>query len=482
MGKPFSGQKEHFDAVIKTAQYLAGLTSDRDIWTELGKVVTRFFGADIVAFASRRPDGRIIVHSCIPTEEGLCPRLVEAAGETIGQVLESGFLASETLALPQAYSIAFLPLTEGRRTATVMLAGHRTDAPLPRELLNVYLAVAGLFDTTLARIASEHRFLSMADNVPEMLYQMLRYPDGKARFTYVSKGSSAVLGLPPDELLADAAAFGGGFHAEDRAAYEAALARCEASGERLNLAFRWLDRAGGVRHVLLNAMPSAQEDGSIAWDGAAQDVTERERLEEERKRSLMKLEESMEDTIQAIATTIEMRDPYTAGHQRRVAGLARRIAEEMRLPAEEVHGIYLAATIHDIGKIHIPAEILSFPGKLGEIEYALIRAHAQAGYDILKNVEFPWPVAQMVYQHHEHLDGSGYPRGLKGGEVMLGARILCVADVVESMASYRPYRPGLGTRKALAEIRKNRGRLYDAAVVDTCLGLFREKGYAFEFK
>ncbi len=184
-------------------------------------------------------------------------------------------------------------------------------------------------------------------------------------------------------------------------------------------------------------------------------------------------------TVQAIAATIEMRDPYTAGHQRRVADLARCIAEEMRLPEEEVRGIYLAATIHDIGKIHIPAEILSYPGKLGDIEYALIQGHVQAGYDILKNIEFPWPVAQMVYQHHEHIGGSGYPRRLKGDEIMLGARILCVADVVEAMASYRPYRPGLGVEKALAEIRMNRGRLYDAAVVDVCLELFKA-GYEFK--
>lgn len=479
MNEAFSGENPHFDAVIKTAQYLAGLTSDRDIWAELGEVMTRFFDADIVAFARHRPDGRVIVHSCNPTDASLCPRLIEATEATINQVLESGILKTATLELPQACSVAFLPVTEDRRTATVMLVGHCSDAPLSKELLNVYLAVASLFEITLARIASDQRFFSMADNVPEMLYKMLRYPDGKARFTYVSKGSRNVLGLPPDELLADAAAFSGGFHVEDREAYEAALDRCETGGARLNQAFRWFDRTGGVRHILFNAMPSAQEDGSVAWDGAAQDITERERLDAEYKRSLEQLENSMEKTVQAIAATIEMRDPYTAGHQRRVAGLAQRIAEEMHLPKEEVHGICLAATLHDIGKIHIPAEILSFPGKLGDIEYALIKVHVQAGYDILKNIEFPWPVAQMVYQHHEHLDGSGYPRGLKGDQIMLGARIICVADVVESMVSYRPYRPGLGTEKALAEIALNRGRLYDPAVVDVCLELFG-KGYEFK--
>lgn len=478
MGQASSETARHFDAVIKTAQYLAGLTSDRDLWAELGNVATRFFGADLVAFAGRRPDGPVTVHSCHSADASACPRLLEAAGATISQVLDSGFLATDILKLPQAFSVAFLPLTEGRRTATVMLVGHRSDAPLSKDLLNIYLAVAGLFDTTLARIASEHRFFRMADNVPEMLYQMLRYPDGKTRFTYVSKGSNAVLGLPPDELLADAAAFADGFFAEDLSAYELALARCEAGGVRLNQAFRWLDRTGSARHILLNAMPVSQEDGSVAWDGAAQDITERERLEAERKRSLELLESSMEETVEAIAATIEMRDPYTAGHQRRVARLAQRIAEKMGLSKEEVHGIYVAATIHDIGKIHIPAEILSYPGKLGEIEYALIKVHVQAGYDILKHIEFPWPVAQMVYQHHEHLDGSGYPRGLKGDEIMLGARILCVADVVESMASYRPYRPGLGTDKALAEIRENRGICYDPGVVDVCLGLFAG-GYEF---
>lgn len=479
MGKPFAGQEQYFDAVIRTAQYVAALTSDRDIWGELSKVVSRFFGADLVAFAGRLPDGSIMLHTCIADKPAACTALHDTAAGTITQVLESGFLASETLQLPQPWTIAFLPLSEGRRTTTVMLVGHVGATPVPKELLNIYLAVAGLFETTLARIASEHRFLSMADNVPEMLYQMLHYPDGKTRFTYVSRGSYKVLGLPPDELLDDAHVFDGAFHTEDREAYRHALIRCEAGGIRLNQAFRWQGRAGECRHLLLNAMPTSQEDGSVAWDGAIQDITERQRLEEEHKQGLLKLGKSLEETVQAIAATIEMRDPYTAGHQRRVAALARRIAEEMHLPADTVHGIYLTASIHDIGKIHIPAEILSYPGKLGEIEFALIKGHAQAGYEILKNVDFPWPVAQMVYQHHERIDGSGYPRGLHGDEIMLGARIICVADVVESMASYRPYRPALGVKKALTEIRKNRDRLYDAVVVDTCLKLFKA-GFRFE--
>jgi putative nucleotidyltransferase with HDIG domain len=187
----------------------------------------------------------------------------------------------------------------------------------------------------------------------------------------------------------------------------------------------------------------------------------------------------MEDAIQAVAATIEKRDPYTAGHQRRVAELATRLAAALGLPEDVIHGIRLTASIHDIGKIHVPAEILSYPGKLPEIEFALIRQHPMVGYEILKTVDFPWPVAEMVYQHHEHLDGSGYPRGLAGDQILPGARIITVADVVEAIALYRPYRPGLGIEAAMAEIETYRDRRYDADVVDACVRLFRQEGYRF---
>ena len=181
-----------------------------------------------------------------------------------------------------------------------------------------------------------------------------------------------------------------------------------------------------------------------------------------------------------MAFALEMRDPYTAGHQQRVADLACAIANEMGLSEKQTNGIRTAAMIHDIGKICIPAQILSKPGKLNEIEFSLVKAHPGIGYDILKNIEFPWPIAQMVLQHHERIDGSGYPSGLAGSEILLEARILAVADVVEAMASHRPYRPALGLDKALEEISKNRGVLYDPEVTDACLKVFRKKG--FEFK
>jgi putative nucleotidyltransferase with HDIG domain len=178
-----------------------------------------------------------------------------------------------------------------------------------------------------------------------------------------------------------------------------------------------------------------------------------------------------------MVSAIEMRDPYTAGHQSRVADLASAIATEMGLPQEKIDGIRMAGSIHDIGKLSIPAEILSKPTKLTDIEYSLIKEHSRSGYEMLKNVESPWPLAQIVYQHHERMDGSGYPRNLKGDEILIEARIMTVADVVEAMASHRPYRPGLGIDAALAEIEKNKGAHYDNTVVDACLRLFREKGY-----
>lgn len=209
-------------------------------------------------------------------------------------------------------------------------------------------------------------------------------------------------------------------------------------------------------------------------------LDERNQAIVERQHYADHLRNSLEETLQAIATTLEMRDPYTAGHQRRVADLASAIAKEMGLPEEQVHGIHLAAIVHDLGKIQIPAEILSRPGKLGEIAFDLVKTHSQVGYDILKDIEFPWPIAQTVLQHHERLDGSGYPQGLKNEEILLEAKILAVADTVEAMISHRPYRPGLGQEAALDEIRKNREVLYAPSVVDACLKLFIEQDFQFK--
>jgi HD-GYP domain-containing protein (c-di-GMP phosphodiesterase class II) len=189
----------------------------------------------------------------------------------------------------------------------------------------------------------------------------------------------------------------------------------------------------------------------------------------------MEVRRSLHGIIHVVSMTIETRDPYTAGHQRGVAEIAQGIARKIGLPEERIEGIGLAATIHDLGKISIPAEILVKPAKLNDNEMSLIRGHPESGYDILKMVEFPWPIADMVLQHHERLDGSGYPRGLTDRDILLEAKIIGAADVVEAMCSHRPYRPALGFDKALLEIRKNKGILYDPRVVDACLQYFEEK-------
>jgi response regulator RpfG family c-di-GMP phosphodiesterase len=198
------------------------------------------------------------------------------------------------------------------------------------------------------------------------------------------------------------------------------------------------------------------------------------------KESEKKLRSSLIESIAALAAIVEMRDPYTAGHQRRVAQLAVAIAREMRLPDETVEGIHLASVVHDVGKIRVPAEILSKPGRLTALEFGLIKEHSQGGFDILKTIAFPWAIAQIVLQHHERLDGSGYPQGLRDEQILLESRIVTVADVVESMVSHRPYRPALGIDAALAEISTHKGKLFDPVVVDTCISLFRDKNFTFK--
>jgi putative nucleotidyltransferase with HDIG domain len=224
----------------------------------------------------------------------------------------------------------------------------------------------------------------------------------------------------------------------------------------------------------------------IDWGGQpaimsiCRDITQRKRAEEELKATFEKLRKSLAGTIQALSSTVETRDPYTAGHQRRVSNLAKTIAQEMGLPNDTVDTIRIAGIIHDIGKISVPAEILSKPGRISDIEMSLIKVHSQSGYDILKDVGLPYPIAEMVLHHHERLDGSGYPQGLKGDQILLEAQIVSVADVVEAISSTRPYRPALGIDVALQEIEKNKGILYNEKVVEVCIKLFREKGFVFE--
>jgi len=231
------------------------------------------------------------------------------------------------------------------------------------------------------------------------------------------------------------------------------------------------DRITGWRENRVYRLPSGEV--VAVYD----DVTDAKRAEEALRKSYDQLRRTLMSTVHALMAAVEMRDPYTAGHQHRVPELACAIAREMALDEERVIGLRVAALVHDIGKINVPAEILSRPGRLSRTEYELIQAHPRIGFNVLRGIEFPWPVAEIVYQHHEHMDGTGYPRGLSGDEIVLEARILGVADVVEAMATHRPYRSAFGVDEALAEVARHRDARYDPDVVDACLRVFREKGF-----
>jgi putative two-component system response regulator len=234
-----------------------------------------------------------------------------------------------------------------------------------------------------------------------------------------------------------------------------------------------------VREGAQDYLIKGQLGGSLLTR-AVRYAVERKRVEEKIQETMEHLRKAVHTTIQILLMAIETKDPYTAGHQRRATDLAIAIATDMGLPQNIIEGIRMAGAIHDIGKIPIPVEVLSKPSKLSETQYSLIKEHARHGYEILKDVESPWPLAEMAHQHHERLNGSGYPQGLKGEGILLEARILAVADVVEAMASFRPYRQAPGIDAALEEIEKNAGVLYERAAVEVCLRLFREKGFRFE--
>lgn len=240
----------------------------------------------------------------------------------------------------------------------------------------------------------------------------------------------------------------------------------------------WPD--GRTAWVSSTKVPLRDQQGRIFGTfGISRDITERKLAEERLNETLRRLRQAINSTIQVLGMTVDARDPYTAGHQLRTTLLAEAIARELGWPRDRIEGLHMAGQVHDIGKISVPSEILSKPTALSALEYKLIQTHAKKGYEILKNVEFPWPLAEIVYQHHERMDGSGYPRGLKGEDILMEARILAVADTVEAMASDRPYRPAPGIAAALAEIAAQKGRTYDASAAESCLRLFRDKGFKF---
>jgi len=314
---------------------------------------------------------------------------------------------------------------------------------------------------------SEENYRNILEDAQEGIYRTTL----KGRFIMANQAMARMLGYDsPRDLMEDITDIAHQLyvHPEERAK---ALEIIEDEGFVKDVELQWSRKDGQTIWVHRTMRAVCDTQGQILYlEGLVTDITDR-------KESVDQLRKALGGTIQAIASLVETKDPYTAGHQRRVADIARTIATEMGLSIDQINGLRLAGIIHDVGKVSVPAEILSTPKRLTAIEFGLIKTHAQSGYDIVKNIEFPWPIARMVREHHERMDGSGYPNGLIGDDILMESRILAVADVVEAMATHRPYRPALGLDSALEEINKNKGRLYDAGAVDACLCLFHKKGY-----
>jgi putative nucleotidyltransferase with HDIG domain len=255
------------------------------------------------------------------------------------------------------------------------------------------------------------------------------------------------------------------------------LDRC-LNGEKISTEI-WLDMPDEGRQCFeTNYMPYRDSNGAITHAIiGARNITNRKIGEQELNKSYQKLQKALDGTVHALSALVEMRDPYTAGHQKRVAMIAQAVAQEIGLPKDCTQGIWVASLIHDVGKIRVPSDILSKPGRISKAEFELIKEHPETGYEIVSKIEFPWSVADIVLQHHERINGSGYPKGLKGDEILLASRIVAVADVVEAITYHRPYREALGLEAALDEIKKNKGILYDPEVVEACIRIFLEKGF-----
>ncbi len=313
---------------------------------------------------------------------------------------------------------------------------------------------------------SERKFRLIAEKASDLIYRIELYPEQK--FSYVSPSSTKLTGYTPEDHYANPNLGFELVHPDDREKLRDLLEHVD----RSPVVLRWIKKNGEVVWAEQLNVPIYDIDGRlIAIEGIARDVTERQKANEALKRAF-------NSVVSVLSDMLNLKDPYTQFHEKNVAKLALEIAERMSLDEFTIESIRVAAMVHDIGKINIPTEILSKPGKLSDIEFEMIKKHPETAYEILRKVDLPWPVADIVYQHHERLDGSGYPRHLKSDEILLEAKIIIVADVVEAMSSHRPYRAALGFEAAIEEIKKNAGVLYDAKIVQICTSIL-EEGFRF---
>lgn len=356
--------------------------------------------------------------------------------------------------------------------AVLMLSLYsiRQTMKADRELLRIFLERKKLMESLKK---SRERFKSLIETTSDWIWES----DGKGRFTYSSPRVEELIGFSIEDIMNKTIIDFLPVHL--RGLYRESYENMLVQGKPFK-GFEVTGLAKNGKDVVLeiNAVPVFSETGELlGYRGVTRDITLRKMAMEALEKSRDSLHANLEETVKSLASAEEKRDPYTAGHQTRVDRLACAIARELELPEKQIEGLHFAALLHDIGKIALPSEFLSKPTVLSSQEHEIIKCHAENGYDILKNIHFPWPVAEIVHQHHELLDGSGYPKGLKGEDILFEAKILTVADVVEAMSSHRPYRPSLGIEASLDEIRTGRGIKYDEAVVDACLNLILEKNF-----
>jgi len=321
---------------------------------------------------------------------------------------------------------------------------------------------------------SEERYRSMVDSAHDAIYIL-----ASDSIQYVNLAFETLTGRKKREICSKQFNFLNIIHPDDKELVKEKENSKKRGKEIPKYEFRIISKDGEVKVVEANKVIIGKNEGTKEI-GILRDITESKQEEKNLPRSAEKLQTALKETVNALASAFEMRDPYSAGHQHQVANLARSIAKEMGLPYEQIEAIYLAGTIHDIGKISIPSEILNKPTPLSGVEMELIKNHTQVSHDILKKINFPWPVAKIVLQHHERMDGSGYPAGLSGSQITKEARILALSDVVVAMNSTRPYRPAFSMDKILEEISQNKGILYDPKVADIFLKLHSEKQLKFE--
>ncbi|WNK00391.1 PAS domain-containing protein [Thalassospiraceae bacterium LMO-JJ14] len=309
-----------------------------------------------------------------------------------------------------------------------------------------------------------NRLLDIAENLPGAFFQYKLNPDNTDEIIFLNKRCEEIWDVTTDQVARDSSLVWNKVHPDDIEGLRTSVMASAHTASAWEHEWRIFTPSGEKKWLRGFARPRSQQGGASIWNALVFDVTVE-------KKSAQALSDALKQAIRVLSAALEARDPYTAGHEQRVAEVSIQIGQKMGLSSECLTGLELAATIHDVGKIQIPAEILSKPTKLSPEEYALIKAHPAVGAKLLSDIEFEWPIAEIIHQHHERFDGSGYPDGLAGTEILLEARIIAVADTLEAMASHRPYRPGLGIKKAAEEIRTGAGTRYDPEIAEVCLGL-----------